>query len=480
MTRLALFAAALGFAACSSGDAPLGPDPRPVYASPSIPTVLPVPSPQQLAYQRMETNAFVHFGPNTFTGEQWGTGDAAPDVFAPTAFDPSQWMALFREVGLQGVVLTAKHHDGFLLWPSSSSDYSVASSAWRDGQGDVVKDVAEAARAAGLAFGVYLSPWDRNAPMYGTPAYNNYFVSTIWELMAPGGYGPMFEVWLDGAYGPEVTREQLDTYDLSRWDREIRTNQPGAIIALSRDVFWPGNEYGTGPVTNWSVRADLARWAPYECDTTVRTEIKWFWNADDEPRTLDDLVNMYFESVGRACTLLLNVPPDQRGLIAEEDAARLREWKAARDAIFADDLARHAEAEASATRPGAFGWAPGAALDGEPDSFWAAPEGTDGEVWLEVDLGASRFVNVAELMEPIRFGQRIAAFRLEAFVNGAWAEVVRGTTVNYKRLLRFEPVTAQRWRVVIEDARAAPALSTVGLYSVPGWASRWAEAGQLD
>ena len=331
-----------------------------------------------------------------------------------------------------------------------------------------MREAAEAARAAGLEVGVYLSPWDRNHAAYGTPAYNDYFAATLEELVARTG--PPFEVWLDGAYGPEVTRAQLDAYDWPRWLGQIRRLAPDAVIALDQDVFWPGNEDGSAPRDNWSVRPDFSRWAPYECDTTIRTRTHWFWHPDDEPRSLDELVDVYFTSVGRACTLLLNVPPDRRGLVADDDASRLAEWRAALDAIFADDLARRTTTSASSVRPGSDGWGPGAAVDGDPDSFWSTDEPTG---WLEVDLGEPRTVNVVELAEPVRYGQRTASFRVEAWTHTGWRIVTRGTTVNYRRLLRVEPTTAQRWRVVIESGRGPAALSTVGLYAALDWADAW-------
>ena len=324
-----------------------------------------------------------------------------------------------------------------------------------------------------MEFGIYLSPWDRNHELWGTEAYNDYFVTTMWELIAPtlSLYGPPFEVWLDGAHGPDVTREQLRSYDGNWWLREIRQNAPGAVIALDHDVFWPGNEDGTASPTNWSIRDDFARWAPYECNTTIRTDTHWFWHPDDVPIGLSDLVDMYFRSVGRACTLLLNVPPDRRGLVSPEDEARLREWRAALDSIFDHDVAFRSAVTASSTRPGSPGWAAGAAVDDDPDSFWAAEADTAS---VEIDLGQPQTVNVLELAEPIRYGQRIGAFRLDAWDGRAWTTVARGTTVNYKRLLRFPPTTAQRWRVVVEESRAAPALSQIGLYSALDWATDWA------
>ena len=479
--RLPLSLALLTLAACS-GETPVAvgpspePEPSPVrYVSEPIPPLYPAPSPQQLEYQRMETNVFIHFGTNTFTGVEWGDGTADPDVFQPTEFDPTQWLRIFDDVGFKGLTLVTKHIDGFLLWPSRHSDYSVASSSWRGGQGDVVKEVADATRAAGLELGLYLAPWDRNHPAWGTPSYNGYFVGTLWELIVPSYYedlGQLYQIWFD--YGHDfnvVTEAQLDAYDHDWWVREVRHNQPGALVTPETDVFFPGNEAGVAPEPNWSVRDDFFKWAPYECDVTLRGERSWYWRANDAPKPLADLVDIYFTSVGRGCTMLLAVGPDDRGLVAPDDEARLYEWRAAIDAIFADNLALHATASASAVRPGSEGWSAAAAVDTNPDSFWSTNEPTG---WVEVELDAARTVNVLELMEPIKYGQRVASFRLDAWDGSGWVEAVRGTTVGYKRLLRFPPVTARRWRVVVEDARAAPALSQIGLYSALGWQDEWA------
>lgn len=459
-----------------SGPNRVGLNPSLRYVSAPIPPIHPIPSPAQLRYQELELNTFIHFGLNTFTNAEWGDGTADPALFNPTDLDATQWMRILKDVGVKGVLFVAKHHDGFLLWPSAHSEYSVKNSPWRNGKGDVVAEVAEATRNAGLEFGLYLSPWDRNHPSWGTASYNNYFLATLWELMGWDNYGTgaLFQVWFDQGHDMTiVTQEQIATYDMPRWIREVRLHQPGAVIGPEWDTFYTGNELGLAPETNWSVRDNFHLWAPYECDTPLRAEHSWFWHPQDDPKPLDHLVDVYFTTVGRACTLHLAVGPDQRGLIAAEDETRLREWRAALDGIFDEDLAFHATTSASSVRPGSAGWAAGAAVDGDPSSFWAADDRTG---WIEVDLGRPETVNILELAEPIRYGQRIAAFRLEAWTDTEWTTVVRGTTVNYKRLVRFEPFTAQRWRVVIDDARAAPALSQFGLYSALDWAAAWSDA----
>lgn len=433
-----------------------------VYDSQPIPAYGATPTPQQRSWQDMEVNAFIHFGVNTFTGNEWGTGDESPSVFNPTALDARQWAAAAQAGGVRGLILTAKHHDGFALWPTPTSSHDVASSPWRGGEGDVVRELSEATRAFNLEFGIYLSPWDRHEPKWGTPAYNEFYMAQMYELTRPGtsNYGRLFEVWLDGAHGDEVTQEQLDTYESTRWIREIRDHQPGAVIAFSRDVQYSGNEDGLAPETYWNDQ--YGYWSPMECNTPFRGG--WFWHADENPKSVSELVEIYFRTVGRDCVLLLGLAPDRRGLLEDEDVARLREWRATLDELFETDLARGREAVASSTREGGRGWEAGAAVDGDPDSFWASAERTGS---VEVDLAAEQRVGVVEIREPIRYGQRVSAFSIEAEVGGAWREVASGTTVGRRRLFRLDAVRARRWRLTIEASRAEPAISTFALYREP-------------
>lgn len=465
MRYLLILAAAVIGGGCSS-DAPFGPEEPPVprpdvrFVSDPIPKFGATPTPSQQAWQEMEVTAFIHFGVNTFTDREWGTGDEDPSVFNPTALDAAQWVRAARDGGIGGLILTAKHHDGFALWPSQFSSHTVAASPFRDGQGDVVRELSDAARAGGVEFGIYLSPWDRHEPRWGTPAYNWFYISQADELVNANGanYGNLFEFWIDGAHGEEVTQAQRDTYDSSAWESHIRLRQPGTLIAFSRDIQYSGTEEGVGSSTYWNDRGGY--WSPIECNMPFRDG--WFWHPNEDPKPLDELVDTYFRTVGRGCVLLLGLAPDRRGLIEEEDVERLREWRAALDAIFETDLAEDLPATASSVRPGSDGWQASAATDGEPDSFWAADAPTG---WLEVDLEAPERVGVVDIREPIRYGQRIAAFAVEAMIDGQWREVVSGTTVGRRRALRFPPVVAQRWRLRIDDARAAPAVSHFGLYA---------------
>lgn len=459
--------ALVSLSACDSQNAPdpvlpLPPAPTGArYVSPPIPIHGVTPAPHELAWLELEMTTVIHFGVNTFTGRQWGTGDEDPAIFNPTALDARQWVRAARDGGIRGIIFTAKHHDGFSLFPTRFSTHSVASSPWRNGQGDVVGEVAQATREAGLPFGIYLSPWDRHEQTWGTPDYNYFYTGQLSELISPldgFGYGRIFQMWLDGAYGPEVTQQQLGTYDWNLWHSEIRRQQPGALISFTPELQWGGNEYGTFQETFW--HENRRAWSSAECNTPLRDG--WFWHPNDNPKSLDHLVDVYFESVGRDCVLMVGLAPDTRGLLEDEDVTRLREWKAAIDALLAVDFAAEAPSTATSTREGSEGWAAGAATDRDPDSFWAAASPSAS---LTTDLGAPQQVSIVELREPVRYGQRVAAFRVEAEVNGTWQEVARGTTIGRRRLLRFPPTQARMWRVVIEDARADAALSQFSLFA---------------
>jgi alpha-L-fucosidase len=410
----------------------------------------PVPSPRQLAWHAMETYAFVHFGPNTFTGKEWGEGKEDPNVFAPTALDCRQWVRVFKEAGLKGVIITAKHHDGFCLWPSKYSTHTVAQSRWRGGKGDVLKDLSEACREAGLKLGVYLSPWDRNHPAYGTPEYNKVFARMLEEVLTR--YGPIFEVWFDGANG-EGPNGKKQVYDWPLFVSTVRKHQPDAVIFSDAgpDIRWVGNEAGHSAPTCWAMvdgsrytvgtplYAELTEgsrngdvWRPAECDVSIRPG--WFWreSENDKVKSPEQLEDLYYRSVGQNAAFLLNVPPDTRGLIHEEDARVLREWRKRLDATFAADLAQ--------------------------GRLWH-PDGNG----FAVDLPSPTRFDRVVLREPIAKGQRIAKFQILA--DGK--PLASGTTIGYKRILRVPATTARRIEVVVEDSRAEPLLEPVGLYASP-------------
>lgn len=450
------------------------PPPRPL---------LPIPTARQLDWQGDELRLFLHFGVNTFTDREWGTGEEDPAVFNPTDFDARQWARVAKEAGFETLILTAKHHDGFALWPSRYTEHDVASSPWRDGEGDVVRAFVEAARAEGLKVGLYLSPWDRHEPTYGDEeAYNQFYMGQLRELLTE--YGPLAEVWFDGAKGEDA--EDM-AYDFDAYWSLVRQLQPGAVLFSDAgpDVRWIGNEHGFAGETNWSTfdRSEVGigmhgiqdylntgerggpDWVPGECDTSIRPG--WFWHADEEPKSLEALLEIYYKSVGRNCVLLLNVPPNTAGRLDEADVQRLGELREALDRIFAEDLAQDARVTASSVRGGVGGYAGAQVLDGAPGTYWAPVAGVESGS-LELDLGAPETFNVIRIQEPVTMGQRVAAYRVEAWQDEAWEPISRGTTVGYKKLDRLEtPVTAQRLRLVIEEARAEPLIAEFGLYFDP-------------
>jgi alpha-L-fucosidase len=456
-----------------------------------IPPNAVVPTPAQVAYQEMEFVGFVHFTVNTFTDREWGFGDESPDVFNPSDLDTDQWAAVAAEVGMGELILTAKHHDGFALWPSDHTSHSVASSVWREGVGDVVADFASSARAHGVKVGFYLSPWDRNHAEYGRPAYLDYYRDQLRELLT--GYGEVTEIWIDGAnggtgyYGGANEERRIDRETYYEWPATwalIDSLQPNTLVFSDAgpDIRWIGNEHGYAGETNWSTittdgivvgAADSdylntgdpngTSWVVPLCNTSIRPG--WFYHAsqDDSVKTPQELLEVYYRSVGRNCVLLLNVPPDTRGLFHENDLAVLREFRRILDETFAVNLAAGRAVSADNVRGGAAYFSPVHVVDGDPDSYWATDDDRRDGV-LEIDLEDPVYFDRVMLQEPIRFGQRISAFRVDARTDGEWHTVAEGTTIGYKRILRIAAVEADRVRVIIEDANNAPALSNVGLF----------------
>jgi alpha-L-fucosidase len=460
------------------------------------------PSPAQLAWQEREFTAFTHFGMNTFTDREWGQGTEDPRLFNPTDFDARQWVRAIKAGGMKMLILTAKHHDGFCLWPSALTAHSVKSSPWKGGKGDVVAEVSAACREAGLAFGIYLSPWDRHEPTYGDSArYNEHFRGQLRELLT--NYGPIAEVWFDGANG-EGPNGKRQVYDWPSYYKVIRELQPQAVIfGMAPDVRWVGTESGYGRETEWSVvpadvqdpaltaansqrhpqdaafsprdltgddlgsrekikNAKALTWYPAETDVSIRPG--WFYHAkeDAQVKTPDKLVDIYFSSVGRNGVLLLNIPPDKRGRITDFDVSALRGMRRILDETFKNDFASPARVQASsqdAAHPAA------AAVDADPKSYWS-PASSGQPVWIEIDLGAEKTFDCALLGEMIANGQRVEAFRLEAWTAGEWKDFAKGTTVGYKRLLRFPAVTAAKVRLTIEQTRAIPQLARFELYKM--------------
>lgn len=454
----------------------------------------PVPSERQLCWHEMEFYGFLHFTVNTFTDKEWGYGDESPSVFDPTDFDADQIVSVAKQAGMRGLILTAKHHDGFCLWPSAYTEHSVKHSPWKDGRGDVVREIATACARHGLRFGVYLSPWDRNHPEYGRPAYLTYYRNQLRELLTQ--YGELFAVWFDGAnggdgyYGGARERRRIDNrtyYDWPNTWQIVRDLQPFACMFsdVGPDFRWVGNERGIAGETCWATlnpgqgvpgntKADLnhgerpgTHWIPAECDVSIRPG--WFYHPsqDNQVKTPGQLLDIYYASVGRGACLNLNLPPDRRGRIHEKDIASLREFRRRLDATFARNLAADARLLPSNIRADSPRFGPLHVLDGDRETYWA----TDDFVLtptLEVVLPEPRRFNVIDLREHLRLGQRIEAVAIDIDEENAWREIARATSIGNRRLLRLEPVTAKRVRLRILKAAACPALAEFGLYLEPG------------
>ncbi|WP_217593843.1 alpha-L-fucosidase [Cohnella sp. GbtcB17] len=458
------------------------------------------PSDRQLAWQRLEFYSFIHFGINTFTDKEWGLGDEDPALFNPTAFSAKQWVDVCKSAGMRGLILTCKHHDGFCLWPSAYTEHSVKNSPWREGKGDLVREVAEACREGGIRFGVYLSPWDRHDPRYGTDVYNEYFKNQLRELLTQ--YGDVFCVWFDGACG-EGPNGLKQVYDWDGYYEVIRELQPEAVISVcGPDVRWCGNEAGHTRESEWSVvpahlqdiekiqeksqhvddgafsrlvrsqddnlgGRDAIRdagqlvWYPAEVNTSIRPG--WFYHAaeDDQVRSVDKLLDIYYKSVGGNSTFLLNLPPDRRGLIHENDAANMAELGRVLSATFSRNLASGADASASEEADGLH--AAGSILDGSADTYWCPLEGTE-QASIVVELPQEATFDTIVLQEHIQSGQRIEQFSIEYEEDGAWQPLYRHTVVGYKRICRFPEATAKRLRLTIEASRWCPTFSAFEVY----------------
>ena len=428
-----------------------------------------VPTPQQLEWQQMEFTAFLHFGMNTFTGNEWGHGTDSPELFNPSELDCEQWVKALKDGGFKMALITAKHHDGFCLWPTATTEYSVKNSPWKNGKGDVVRELRDACEKYGMKFGVYLSPWDRNAVSYGdSPAYNKFFIEQLTELLS--NYGEVHEVWFDGACG-EGPNGKKQEYDWTAILAKIRELQPKAVTAImGDDVRWVGNEGGLGRETEWSAtmmapgsytekneamaalgidnmskdlgsrellaKSQEAYWYPSEVDVSIRPG--WFYHTeqDEQVRSLANLVNIYYRSVGCNSVLLLNIPPDRRGLIHEVDVQRIKELSEYIGKTFANNYVENGA------------------------QMWKAEVGQSKE--YNVKTGA--MVNTFLIQEDIAQGQRVEDFLVEVYSYGAWQYAAEGTTVGYKRLLRFSDCQPEKIRVTIRGARGTANISNVGLY----------------
>jgi alpha-L-fucosidase len=457
-----------------------------------------VPSPRQLRWQELELTAFFHFGINTFTNQEWGDGKEDLRLFNPKKLDARQWVRTAKAAGIRQIILTAKHHDGFCLWPSRYTDHTIRNTPYKNGHGDIVKEVADACREYNIGFGVYLSPWDRNSPVYGDSAkYNDLFLHWLTELLTR--YGKVDEVWFDGANG-EGPNGKKQVYAFETWYHLIRKLQPQAVIAImGPDVRWVGTESGEGRLTEWSVLPVNAQaqesiaansqkdmtfaplgnimgqdigsreklltakgliWYPAETDVSIRPG--WFYHPAEDARvkTPAELMDIYFSSVGRNSVLLLNIPPDTNGLISDADVRSLRGWKKLRDASFHTNLA------AGATIRSDNGSSTAAMLDGNTATAWTTRSAADTTATLDITLAGRKTFDILLLQENIRAGQRVEKFILESWDNGRWKPVTEGTTIGYKRLLRFPAVTTNKVRLRILSSRLNPTIAEFGLYKM--------------
>jgi len=454
------------------------------------------PTTQQYNWQKLEYIAFVHFGMNTFTGRERGLGKEDPAIFNPDKFDAEQWARSFKEAGIKMAILTAKHHDGFCLWPSKYTEYSVKNSPWKNGKGDIVREFVNACRKYGLKVGIYLSPWDRNNSSYGdSPKYNEYYRNQLRELLT--NYGKIEEVWFDGACG-EGPNGKKQVYDWQSYYKLIRKLQPEAVIfGMSPDIRWVGTEIGYGRKTEWSVvpidltafdnksdypldeiysphdytDLDLGSrekicnakglfWYPAEADVSIRPG--WFYHKsqDDSVKSVQELLDIYFGSVGRNCVFLLNVPPNRNGLLCKNDIDSLKALKNILDNTFRNNFAEGSKVVADSSGK-EIGYA---SFFGENKS-WIGKPGNN-EAMLKFNLTKEETFDVAMIQEEIKNGQHVEKFRLEYLDRKEWKIFAEGTTVGYKRLLHFSPVKATYIRLVIEQSRTNPILANFGLYKL--------------
>lgn len=444
----------------------------------------PIPNNRQIEYSKDEMAAFIHFGVNTFTDKEWGDGTEDPAIFNPSKLDATQWVTTLKNAGFKKVIITAKHHDGFCLWDSPGTEHDIANEAVDPAfRGrDIVKEVSDACAEQGLKFGFYLSPWDQNSPTYGTgEGYNAFYKTQLVDLLT--NYGTISEIWLDGAKGSDVVQD----YNYDDWIATMRELQPGALIFSDAgpDIRWIGNENGYAGEPCWSKingselsrpeydtnklnhgQADGADWIMPETDTSIRKG--WFFHENEEPKSLEKLADIYFNSVGKNSTLLLNVPPNKDGLFADEDVARLTEFGNAIQRTFENDLAAGAAAAASSYRGesvGAAAYTASNVTDGDYDTYWTTDDGvTTGSV--TIDFGKPTLFDVVSIQEYIPLGQRISGFSVEVYnqKTGGWDEVATGETIGYKRLVRLEPMTSTKIRVNITASQDVPLLNNIGVY----------------
>ena len=452
----------------------------------------PVPSENQMRWQQMEYYAFIHFSLNTYTDQSWGFGNEDINLFNPTKLDCRQWARICKEAGMKGIIITAKHHCGFCLWPSKYTEYSIKNAPWKNGKGDVVRELADACKEYGLKLGIYLSPWDRNSADYGKPEYITYFRNQLTELLT--NYGDIFEVWFDGAnggdgyYGGANETRRIDRttyYDWKNTYALVRKLQPNIVIwndgGDRADLRWVGTEEGFVGETNWSLLDSTGdvpynmlhyglengnAWVPAEVNTSIRPE--WFYHPseDTKVKSVPRLMDTYYNSIGHNATLLLSFPIMPNGLINETDEKAALDFAKAVKESFAVNLVEKAKAGASNIRGNSAKFSADKAVDGDMDTYWATDDSVT-KASLTINFDEPTLFNRLMVQEYIRLGQRVKAFTVEAFVDGNWKKVASATTIGYKRILRFPSVSASKVRINIIDSKSCPLISNIGIYNSP-------------
>ncbi len=454
--------------------------------------VLPVPSKEQLAWHKMEMNAFIHFTTNTFTDKEWGYGDESPEVFNPDTVNTDQWVSVLKESGFKGIILTCKHHDGFCLWPSKYTDHSIANSPYLNGKGDVVKQLSESCLQQNVKFGIYMSPWDRNRSDYGQDSYITYYRNQLKELFST--YGPVFEMWFDGAnggdgyYGGANEERRIDKKTYYDWPTTldmVRDIQKNVIFFSDAGpgVRWCGNESGFVNKTCWSTitpdtlfagkpgienllatgAEDGSAWLPAEVDVSIRPG--WFYHASEDSlvKTADELFNIYLTSVGRGALLLLNVPPDKTGHFHQNDIYSLKAFRSKLDQAFSVNYAKSGQIIASDTRGNSDDYSAANLLDNNRNTYWCTDDNIE-EAALEIVLNKNENLQYLVIQEYIELGQRIKQFTVEVYQDGEWKNVATETTIGYKRIVPLNGINANKVRVVFEKSKACPVISSIGLY----------------
>ncbi|UZR97266.1 alpha-L-fucosidase [Chondrinema litorale] len=451
-----------------------------------------IPTESQVEYQQMEMIGFIHFTVNTFTDKEWGMGDEDISIFNPSELDTEQWVKVAKEAGLKELILTAKHHDGFCLWPSAYTEHSVKNSPYKDGKGDIVKEFTDACKKYGIKAGLYLSPWDRNHADYGKPEYIEYYRNQLTELLT--NYGDISEIWFDGAnggdgyYGGANEERRIDKLTYYDWDNTIalvKKLQPNILVFSDAgpDIHWIGNEKGFAGETFWSTidKSKLViggsesaylnagdpngnSWIVGQCDVSIRPG--WFYHAkeDDEVKTPEHLLDIYYKSVGRNAILLLNLPPDRRGLLHENDVKNLNTFKQMRDQIFDDNLAKGKEATADTYWGSHPDYAASKITDGSFDTYWAAEQGKK-VATLNLDLGAETSFDHLVLQEYTPLGQRVSSFTVYAQDGESWKEITGGTTIGLKRILTFSEVSASKLKLELETTGDVPTIAEWAIYN---------------